>query len=175
MTSWRDTLKAQYEDLQRLEELDKELDSKNVTANVDKLLQRPISSSASAALRGSSQKSGRMPQNVVTSDDIEPEPQPNIRPYPLTTNRPSSDLEELPTQYQQGDHTLEFNFPQSYTSTKLSPNKSGITLPINGEKDDQFEEFSRPYSARSNGGDGKIQAQGMTSPDISKAVDSTGR
>jgi len=77
MSNWRDVLKAQYADLQRLEDLDKELDVKNVTANIDKVLSRPSSSRFSLSTQLSNPK-------VTKRDDfIDIEPQPEMLPEPL--------------------------------------------------------------------------------------------
>lgn len=172
--NWRDVLKSQYEDLQRLEELDKELNTESLTANVDKLLQRPISASlrtSSAAAREGQKNTQR---SDFLNDDVDPRPHSQVKPYPAATRTMglqkidfADEFDDLPPGFSFG--SLE----DAPTAAKASPNKAGVSIPLDlDDVNEGFGSLSRPQSARSAVGG---LAHGAASPDLTRGVDSTGR
>mmetsp|Transcript_20401 Transcript_20401/g.18538 ORF Transcript_20401/g.18538 Transcript_20401/m.18538 type:complete len:332 (-) Transcript_20401:111-1106(-) len=93
-SNWRDVLKAQYADLEQLEEMDKELkiNEQTITANIDKILKnkRPLSSNYNK--RYSENERSNITENILISSDID-----NRQDFMTNANLPSyqNDSEEL--------------------------------------------------------------------------------
>lgn len=97
-SNWRDVLKSQYSDLDKLEEMDKELNDLGINASIDKMLKKPTSFRVSK--NGPLVDSGK--NSSLPSSDYEIEPEPAPLPIPTA-------FEDIPSSVRNFRSTNETN------------------------------------------------------------------